>query len=112
MTIAKVKQLLEQEGEEYLRRYNYAIFTIRSSPKDIHALMNILRERKDQIETAYMAVEPTVPWTMHPVVCLPLARSVVIPIPYETKLNVLSSVLLKILRDTPNPPNVNLPSWS
>lgn len=100
MTKAEINDLLQSQQSVCIQPgYNYAVFSIKTNnPIEI---ANIIRNNKDDISN-------NTGIQLLPFVCYLREKSVVIPVPFEASLNVLSKVLEDILYKT----DAKIPSWN
>ena len=127
MTVKKIQDYLEQSwgSRKMVKGYNYAIYSIPTGKNHTvyswegkpENLLQILRKRRKEIEkniNSQKFYDEKHGWgeknfKLLPKVAYGRARSIVIPIPFDLPLNVLSEALDRLW---PDGHNVQIPVWS
>lgn len=110
MNLKDLKWLVREQWSADLEPgYNYTIFSVRHR-QGATFVASALRRQKTDVERLYRARSGAGDgWRLLPMVCLQRRRSVLIPVPYETELNVLAGVIREVLaRDRYD---VKIPAW-
>ncbi len=108
MTIKQLKRLLAANGQRFESGYNYVAFSIGLPEGKVAETVALLRRKKAHVEREYRKATGE-RLALLPCVCLPRRRSVLVPTPFNTSLNVVSAIVLEL-------PGIdaqaNVPVWS
>lgn len=116
MTIAQLKHLLKttQGNDRIEPGYNYAICSIRHRQSNwvdqFAEVPACIYQNKDEIERRYREASGNTGWQLLPFVVLRRKRSCLVPIPFDTALNVFTKIISDVLIE--NRLEAQIPSWS
>lgn len=99
--------LLDSQGVKDIQPgYNYVVYSLHMPAEQVDAVIDLLRKRRRTIERQYgkMTKQRLV---LLPFVCLPRKRSVLVPVPFNTSLNMMTEAILTL--DLPR--GVSVPNW-
>ena len=101
MTKTQLKNFLADNGYTLQPDYNYTMLSIKVPTAEIPNLVTLLRENKSRIEKEYNKnvknhKELSLLLSLLPFVCLPRKRSVLVPFPFGTAINLLSGVIAEL----------------
>jgi len=110
MNVRRLKQILQQQtgSDELADDYNYEVMTLQVPQARVPEVANALRERKERIEKGCETARPD-GVALLGFVCLTRKRSILVPIPADASLNIVSGALDKALNG--EFPGVQFPTW-
>ena len=109
MTLKQLRTLLvENKLPEPKKGYNYAMFVLYLPAKHVKETVGSLRRRRHHFEQKYRKTTGE-KLGLLPYVCIPRKRSILVPVPYGARVNVLSDIIGRLgdLRW-----DVKVPQWS
>ena len=108
MTIKQLKRLLAANGQKLQPGYNYVAISIGLPEAKVAETVALLRRKRARIEREYRKATGE-RLALLPCVCLPRRRSVLVPTPFNTRLNVVSAIVLELPGIDPQ---ADVPTWS
>jgi hypothetical protein len=108
MTIKQIKRLLAANGQRLQSGYNYVAFSVALPEAKVAETVALLRRKKVHVEREYRKATGE-RLALLPCVCLPRRRSVLLPLPLDVRLNVVSAIVLELPGIDPQ---AEVPVWS
>jgi hypothetical protein len=108
MTVKQIKRLLAANGQRFESGYNYLAFSVGLPEAKVAETVALLRRKKSHVEREYRKATGE-RLGLLPCVCLPRRRSVLVPTPFNSRLNVVSAIVLELPGIDPQ---AEVPVWS